>query len=112
VTDVAVAIGAAVLRRFWKLLPYVRRTNGRAVRTESIATTLARLRKGTQPADHRLRAAAVNRHRLLAVISALGFGAAVGLPLSATATVAPSSGHTTPTTHTVKLLQESGAAAG
>jgi len=54
----------------------------------------------------------VNRHRLLAVIGALGFGAAVGLPLSATATVAPSSGHTTPTTNTVKLLQESGAAAG
>jgi len=49
VTDVAVAIGAAVFRRFWKLLPYVRRTNGRAVRTELIATTSRDCAKAHNP---------------------------------------------------------------
>ena len=48
-TDVAVAIGAAVLRPFWKLLPYVRRTNGRAVRTELIATTSRDCAKAHNP---------------------------------------------------------------
>jgi len=46
----------------------------------------------------------VNR-RLHAVIGALGFGAAVGLPLSATATSAPSNDHTTPIAYAVTLEQ-------